>query len=242
MAAIEVSATSENTVLITWPEQVCPKQHQHILAFEALIRIKLPALIVESVISYNSIMLYYHFDQLSYGKFKHYIHDCLAQAEKTTNKTVDINSAQLVEIPVCYSKELGWDLIDVAQQCKLSIEQVIELHSQQTYRAYALGFTPGFCYLASLTKQLNLPRKATPRLNVPKGAVAIAEQQTAVYPVSSPGGWHIIGQTPFEMYAEQNGVFQPFIKIGQSVKFTPISLAKFNELSTLNASAIKDKS
>ena len=90
-----------------------------------------------------------------------------------------------------------------------------------------MGFTPGFCYLASLPNILHLPRKASPRTQVPKGAVAIAEQQTAVYPNQSPGGWHIIGQTPLPMYSTKNGQFNAKINVGQNVKFYAISKAEF---------------
>ena len=100
---------------------------------------------------------------------------------------------------------------------------------QQTYTAYALGFTPGFCYLATLDKKLRLPRRTTPRTNVPAGAVAIAEQQTAIYPTESPGGWHIIGQTPIELYRAKDESFLPKITVGDQVKFTEICLNQFNQ-------------
>ena len=109
----------------------------------------------------------------------------------------------------------------------MSIDNVIKQHSSQTYHGYALGFTPGFCYLASLPHALHLPRKSSPRLKVPQGAVAIAEQQSAIYPIESPGGWHIIGQTPLPMFASKNGEFNATINVGQNVKFYAITQAEF---------------
>jgi len=216
----EISPTSEECVLITWPEKICPVQHQIIIGSEQAIKAQLPKVIFESIVSYNSMMLYYHYVQITYEQLKQHIIDCIQFVDLNEKKTKSPTS--IVEIPVYYGEEVAWDLADVAQQCQLSVEEVISIHSQRTYRAYALGFTPGFCYLGSLDKKLVLPRKSTPRLNVPKGAVAIAEQQTSVYPNMSPGGWHVIGQTPIEMYQLQDECFLPKILVGQQVKFTPI--------------------
>ncbi|MDO6445199.1 5-oxoprolinase subunit PxpB [Colwellia sp. 1_MG-2023] len=232
MNNIIIHPSSENSVLITWPEKICPNQHQQILKTLSLLNTELnnvsDPVVFESIASYNSIMIYYYFNKISFQQLKKRISDCI-ELVINTNKAVQEKSLT-IEIPVYYGEEAGWDLSNVAKQCQLSLKEIITLHSQQVYRSYALGFTPGFCYLGTLNEQLVLPRKATPRLQVPKGAVAIAEQQTAVYPNSSPGGWHIIGQTPVDLYQQNKEAFTPLIQVGQQVKFTEIDKATYLEL------------
>jgi KipI family sensor histidine kinase inhibitor len=228
MNSIDIYPTSENSVLITWPEKICPLQHQQILQTLDKINYEFTLLIFETVVSYNSIMIYYHFNKVTFHQLKQHINNCIFQVKtaELSNKSDNL----VTEIPVYYGEEAGWDLTNVAKQCQLSKEELIQLHCQQTYRSYALGFTPGFCYLGSLNQQLILPRKATPRLKVPKGAVAIAEQQTAVYPNISPGGWHIIGQTPIDLYQKNNDNFIPLIHVGQQIKFIEIDKKTYLDL------------
>ncbi len=102
------------------------------------------------------------------------------------------NAGSLVEIPVHYD---GEDLAEVAELTGLSIEGVINAHSQQLWRAAFGGFAPGFAYLLGENQLLNVPRRATPRTVVPAGAVALAGDYSAVYPRQSPGGWQLIGHT-----------------------------------------------
>jgi KipI family sensor histidine kinase inhibitor len=134
-----------------------------------------------------------------------------------------------VELPVYYSEQTGPDLLAVASQTKLTVEEVIQCHLDTLYRVYAVGFAPGFTYLGTLNKALALPRLKTPRLKVPKGSVAIAEQQTAIYPQQSPGGWHILGNCPLELF--NSGSASPMLfGIGDQVKFRSISKSEFIDL------------
>ena len=103
-------------------------------------------------------------------------------------------------IPVCYQADLGEDLAEVAMACKMTPDQVIARHSQAEFKVYMLGFMPGFAYMGGLPQELHLPRRASPRLKVPPGSVAIADALCAVYPWESPGGWHLIGQTPAHFF------------------------------------------
>lgn len=101
----------------------------------------------------------------------------------------------LVEIPVRYGGRDGPDLADVAARLGRSEDEVVRLHAATEYRVFVLGFVPGFPYLGTLPETLALPRRATPRLRVPAGSVAIAGRQTGIYPASTPGGWHLLGRT-----------------------------------------------
>ncbi len=105
-----------------------------------------------------------------------------------------------VEVPVCYGGEHGPDLSAVARRAGLSPEEVIRLHSGARYRVAAVGFAPGFPYLLGLPEQLQMPRRANPRVSVPAGSVGIGGAQTGVYPFATPGGWQLIGRTPLQFF------------------------------------------
>jgi KipI family sensor histidine kinase inhibitor len=129
--------------------------------------------------------------------------------------------AKLVTVPVFYGDTCGPDLEWVAEQRGLSVEEVIQLHTGTIYRVYMIGFTPGYPYMGELPEQLAVPRRSTPRTRVAKGSVGIAQRQTGIYPVESPGGWQIIGWTPLEL-------FDPFrlrpslLEMGDQVKFEAV--------------------
>jgi len=134
-----------------------------------------------------------------------------------------------VEIPVCYGGDYGPDLIDVSSLHGMTPEQVIALHSSSSYLVYFLGFVPGFAYLGGLPEALVTPRLATPRRKVPFGSVGIAGNQTGVYPVSTPGGWRLLGRTPISIFRPERKDLS-LLAIGDSVRFAPISPTQFAAL------------
>ena len=133
------------------------------------------------------------------------------------------------EVPVLYD---GADLPEVAERLGLSCREVVRAHSEKTYRVSAIGFLPGFPYAGDLPDILRgLPRRSVPRPRVPAGSIAIAGKQTAIYPASSPGGWHLIGRTPLEIVDVESGFFP--IKVGDSLRFVPIDADAFEGLRAL---------
>jgi KipI family sensor histidine kinase inhibitor len=126
------------------------------------------------------------------------------------------------EIPVVYGGEGGPDLKEAAKFAGLGEDETVSLHSGRLYRVYMLGFLPGFAYLGELPEPLRLPRRAIPRARVPAGSVAIAAEMTAVYPLESPGGWHLIGATPVVLW-DMERYDEPLFKPGDWVRFRPIS-------------------
>jgi 5-oxoprolinase (ATP-hydrolysing) subunit B len=132
-------------------------------------------------------------------------------------------AGQLHELPIHYN---GEDLHEVARLCRLSVAEVIELHAAGEYRVGAIGFAPGFAYLGQLHSRLVLPRRATPRLSVPAGSLAIAERQTAIYPHSSPGGWHLLGRCPWPLFDLARTPPCP-LNQGDRVRFRVINEAAF---------------
>ena len=132
-----------------------------------------------------------------------------------------------LEIPVVYGGEYGPDLEWVAAYHQITPEEVIRLHSETVYQVYMIGFTPGYPYLGELPEAIATPRKDTPRTSVPKGSVAIAQRQTGIYPVESPGGWQIIGRTPFSLFNPDASPPVP-LETGDGVKFFPIQEKDFS--------------
>lgn len=175
----------------------------------------------EIVPSYNSILITY--DLFLYDEKTLFEKIKLLEREKNdyTNK-----KNKLFEIPVYYAEEVGADLQRIARNSKLSIQEVINLHTYRTYTVFAIGFAPGFAYLGSVDKKIAMKRLKIPRKRVPKGAVAIADTQTAIYPNESPGGWNIIGRTTFNLYDKSLDNLCAF-NIADDIKFVSISKDEF---------------
>lgn len=134
-----------------------------------------------------------------------------------------------LRIPVCYDSAFAPDIQDVAQQKGISVEEVIQLHTSMAYRVFMLGFLPGFPYMGRLPEGLYIARKDTPRLKVPAGSVGLAGWQTGIYPSASPGGWQLIGQTPWRIVSPEKEVpflFQP----GDLVQFFSITPGEFADM------------
>ncbi|ADM36481.1 5-oxoprolinase subunit PxpB [Bacillus spizizenii ATCC 6633 = JCM 2499] len=132
------------------------------------------------------------------------------------------NNRRIVEIPVCYGGEFGPDLEEVAKINQLSTEEVIDIHTSGEYVVYMLGFAPGFPFLGGMSKRIAAPRKSSPRPSIPAGSVGIAGMQTGVYPISTPGGWQLIGKTPLALFRPQENP-PTLLRAGDIVKFVRIS-------------------
>lgn len=132
-----------------------------------------------------------------------------------------------IAIPVCYDGEFAPDLTDVAAHANLTPAEVIALHCSAEYRVATVGFTPGFPYLSGVPPQLATPRRATPRAAVQPGSVAIGGSQAGIYPMSSPGGWHVIGRTPMQLF---DVTCDPpaLLRAGDRVRFRRITAAEFH--------------
>lgn len=135
-------------------------------------------------------------------------------------------------IPICYGDvvpEFGPDLGEVAQRLGMSPQEVVRSHAGGNYRAEAIGFLPGFAYLGDLPGCLRLPRRETPRTQVPAGSLAVADAYTAIYPSPSPGGWHLLGRCPLPLFSlawSPPALFAP----GDEIRFEPVDAATFDAL------------
>ena len=130
-------------------------------------------------------------------------------------------TSQVWEIPVCYHSDYGPELGTVAMSHRLTVNQLISLHSSVTYRLHFFGFLPGFFYLNGLPEEIHTPRKAVPERTVVAGSVAIGGSQTGIYPNESPAGWHVIGRTPIQLF-DVNRTPPVWALPGDQIKFVQI--------------------
>lgn len=174
----------------------------------------------EIIPSYTSIYILYDIFKYDYSSFVEILKNNIDLDYQ------DNSVKEIINIDVYYGEEVGLDLNDMSLKTNLSIEEIIEIHSSKSYDVYAIGFSPGFAFLASVDKKIAVPRLSSPRKSIPKGSVAIADTQTAVYPQQSPGGWNIIGRTAMELFDKNLEKLSP-LSVGYKVKFNPISKEEF---------------
>lgn len=177
--------------------------------------------LVEIIPSYTSILVTYDIFKFDFDSIKNFLEECLKDIKVEEN-----SNSEIITIDVYYGEEVGLDLQRVADNSKKTIDEVIEIHSSKLYDVYAIGFLPGFAYMAQIDDSIITPRLETPRKSIPKGSVAIADNQTAVYPQNSPGGWNILGNTTFELFDKTLESLSP-ITIESKIKFNPISKEQF---------------
>jgi inhibitor of KinA len=148
--------------------------------------------------------------------------------------------ARHVEIPVCYGGEFGPDLEEVARSRNLAPDEVVAIHAQSPHVVYMLGFAPGFPYIAGLDERLAVPRRATPRLKIPLGSVAIAGSQSVVYSLETPGGWNLIGRTPLRVFTPETDP-PCLLRPGDAVHFVPIALEEYMAQSAAGEDAAAER-
>ncbi len=139
-----------------------------------------------------------------------------------------LSDPRTVEIPVVYGDKYGPDLEWIADYHKMTPQDVIRLHTQPTYQVYMIGFMPGYPYMGEVPDELVTPRRKTPRTHVPRGSVGIAQKQTGIYPVASPGGWQIIGRTPVRLF-DPHKKPPSLLEMGDQVKFYAIAAEELSE-------------
>jgi inhibitor of KinA len=135
--------------------------------------------------------------------------------------TAAARAPRVAEIPTAYGGAFGPDLGFVAEHNHLSEAEVVAIHSGSDYLVYMMGFSPGFPYLGGMSERIATPRLETPRTAIPAGSVGIAQQQTGIYPVESPGGWQVIGRTPVPLF-DPSRMPPVVVEAGDSVRFVPI--------------------
>jgi len=217
----QLHAAGENALILYLGEEAGPAVAARVQAATAAVERCLGDDLVDLVPSYASLLILYDALRTDHLSVSHRVRACLHAlgdaAASTGNRVV---------LPVYYHPEAGEDLESLAAHAGLAVDEVIALHSGVEYRVYAIGFAPGFAYLGQVDERIAAPRLATPRKHVPRGAVAIAERQTAVYPSESPGGWNLIGRCPVRMFDPAADPVMP-VAVGDRVRFDPIDRARY---------------
>ena len=221
--SFEFKVASVDSILINFCNEIskdCSK-----LVQKAFYLLKQEGDFKEIVPSYSSILVTFDILNYSYEEALELIKNILKNIDK-----ISLNyKSKLIKIPAFYDISVGIDLNRVANIHKLTINEVIKIHSTKEYFVYTLGFLPGFAYMGDVDKKIATPRHKSPRAKVAKGSIAIANKQCAIYPKESPGGWNIIAKTPIELISKNYQNFS-LLQIGQRVQFIPINKDEFLRL------------
>jgi KipI family sensor histidine kinase inhibitor len=207
----------DRSLLVELGDEISPAINQSVQELFAGIDSNPSKGILDLVPSYRSLLVIYDPLCISLDEIKAGITDIWKNPDQCR-----LPQPQTVKIPVIYGGERGPDLQQVALYHDLTPQEVIGFHTGPTYRVYMIGFTPGYPYLGEVLDAITTPRRETPRTLVPKGSVGIAQKQTGIYSVDSPGGWQIIGWTPVKLF-DPDGQPPSHLVMGDRVQFYAIT-------------------
>lgn len=211
------SASGDRVLLMAFGDTIDLQVNERVRAMTELLRSEPPPGVECALPAYRSLAVVYDPLVTAPAALQQ---ELVCLAERLAD--ADIPEPRTVEIPVCYGGDLGPDLGFVAGHCGMDERNVVTLHTAPLYHIYTIGFAPGFCYLGGLNEGLHTPRLETPRTWVAAGSVGIAEAQTGIYPLDSPGGWRLIGRTPLQLFDALRS--DPFLyQAGDKLRFVSIS-------------------
>ena len=221
MDSIRVRRAGDAALVLELPAQLDPAINARVVTARTRLLGICGDRIRDAVVGYHTLTVY--FDPSSVDP--EWLETQLLAATNQGGVSPSIEGAT-VDIPVSYGGAQGPDLADVARAIGGTEQDVVNLHVSCVYRVFVVGFVPGFAYMGPVDPALALPRRSTPRTKVPPGSVAIAAGQTGIYPMETPGGWHIIGRTavrPFDASRAEPVLFRP----GDRVRFHTIPAAEY---------------
>lgn len=222
---VSIEAVCESSILIQFSDHIDPELPLFIKQVSQLIYADFASSIMNLTPSYTSLLV----DYLPYRTPEEEMLIGLAQLIHHVDASQKPTEFQTITLPVYYDFDVAPDLKRLLETNNLKQQQLIELHTQQEYKVCAIGFSPGFAFLSGLDTRLIMPRLSTPRLKVTKGSVGIADNQTAVYPSETPGGWNIIGNCPTCLFDPSTENLSP-LRVGDTVCFTSIDKQQFFQL------------
>ncbi len=203
----------EGAATLTLADEISPETHQHVQAIAEAVTRDPPPGLRDIVPAYTTLSVFFDPELVAFET----VRDRLLGLQESV-AVGSVPPGQEWVIPVRYD---GPDLAAVASRTGLSPDEVVTRHTGRSYRVYLIGFVPGFAFLGELDRRLVLPRRESPRQRVPAGSVAIAGGQTGIYPLETPGGWHLIGRTdtrPFDLARDPAVLFN----VGDQVRFEAI--------------------
>lgn len=220
---MKISPVNENTIIIYFSDTVSIEVADKISHTYHFIKANLQSGLLDITPSYTSILLSCDLRKIGLRDFVNNLRQSLSSIN---NQSIQSDKKETILLPVYYGEEVALDHKWVSDHTGLSFTEVVTLHTSKTYHVYAIGFAPGFAYLGNTNPLISIPRKKTPREIVPTGSVGIADQQTAIYPDQSPGGWQIIGRTPIKLFDITQANLSKF-EMGAKVKFEAIDREAF---------------
>lgn len=217
---MHISPLGDKALLLEIPGAIDEETLARIRALiTQLDRARIPGL-TDIVPGYTSVAVHYEPLVITHAAMR----AAIAAAVEPPCDAVVLDAPRTIEIPVTYGGDDGPDLDALAALHAMSATEVVARHSAATYTVHMIGFVPGFPYLGGLDPRLATPRRATPRTLVPAGSVGIGGDQTGVYPIASPGGWHLIGRTPLALFDAARA--EPaLLRVGDRVRFVPAARA-----------------
>ncbi|WP_104398665.1 5-oxoprolinase subunit PxpB [Vibrio penaeicida] len=223
---MRIEPVNEMTCIVYFGDQINEQIAQQISWAINRIQESLGDIVIDIIPSYTSILVCYDVNKTDRFNIIANLKSALRGSGSAHTKT---QSSHVVDLPVYYGDEVALDLQDICDHHKLSKSEVIQIHSDKIYQVYAIGFSPGFAYLGTTDERITMPRKSTPRLKVPTGSVGVADNQTAIYPSATPGGWQIVGRTPLKMIDWESDSLAR-VAVGNQVRFRPITREEFLDL------------
>ncbi|MEA3644140.1 MAG: 5-oxoprolinase subunit PxpB [Lamprobacter sp.] len=202
-------------------EQPSPTVSARVQALVEALPQALGALLLDMIPSYTSVLVLYDATALDAITLRRRLRELV---EGLASKPAP--PGRVVELPAWYAPEAGADLESLAAHARISTDELIAVHSGTEYRVYAIGFAPGFAYLGEVDARIAAPRLPSPRAQVPRGSIGIADRQTAVYPTASPGGWNLIGRCPLRLFDPSAIPCMP-LAVGDRVRFRPIGREEY---------------
>lgn len=233
-ADIELTPLGESAVLVEFGKCISPEIHYKVKSLTNYLEQNSFPGMIEYVAAFTSVTVFYDplvilglpASQQGAGETASQIVTHLLAQTVSKLTAADNTNSRVVEIPVCYGGEFGPDLAFVAEHNGLSEEEVIDIHTEGRYLVYMIGFAPGFPYLGGMPEKIATPRRQSPRTSIPAGSVGIAGMQTGAYPISTPGGWQLIGRTPVDLFRPKENP-PSLLQAGDTVKFCRISYEEY---------------
>lgn len=213
----------DTAVTVEFGDSIDRVVSEKVLHLDALTRAAKLSGVVETVPTFRSLTV--HYDPLATSSA-----ELIPRLEKLAGDARgETRPSRLWHVPASYATAHAPDLDDVARRTGLSTDEIVRLHTGMRFHVYMVGFAPGYPYMGDLPQSMVLPRRTDPRTRVPAGSIAIATTMTAIYPVESPGGWHLIGATPIRLFdpdSSHPALFAP----GDAVCFEPIRVREFDTI------------
>jgi inhibitor of KinA len=220
-----LSTFGDTAVVITLGDDIDVATHDRVRAVAQVLDAQPPDAMVEYVPAFTTVTVVYDPLATTHDAFTDELRAVLQRAPEPGAAA----ESRLVEVHVCYGGDFGPDLDFVAAHNDISADDVISIHSEPDYLVYMIGFAPGFPYVGGMSKRIAAPRRDSPRDRIPAGSIAIAGEQTGIYPIETPGGWQLIGRTPLRLFRPDEED-PTLLHTGDRLRFRPIARQEYDEL------------